>query len=126
MKQYDVVPQTTEEYIALQAAEFRPVLEQLCTIIRSLVPQATESISYQIPCFKYHFMLVGIGTSKKYCSFYTMSPPLVQKMKKELKDLKLSGTTLHFSADEPLPTALIQKIITARIIENELKAMKKK
>jgi uncharacterized protein YdhG (YjbR/CyaY superfamily) len=76
-----VMPQTIAEYIAMQTGQFQPTLNELRAIIKSIVPQATESISYQVPCFKYHYMLVGIGVNKNFCSLYTMSPPLVKKMK---------------------------------------------
>jgi uncharacterized protein YdhG (YjbR/CyaY superfamily) len=127
MSRYNAVtPQNIDEYIALQPAEFVPMLHELRSIIKSLVPQATESISYQVPCFKYHYMLVGIGVNKKYCSFYTMSPGLVKKLKYELKGVKISGTTLHFTPGEPLHVDLIKRIVTLRMQENEQRAMLKK
>jgi len=122
----EITPKTIDEYIAMQPEAFRPTLHQLRSIIRSLAPNATESISYQVPCFKHHYMLVGIGVNKNFSSLYTMSPPLVKKMKDDLKGVKLSGATIHFSPGVPLPVALIEKIVRARIQENEVKAMSKK
>jgi uncharacterized protein YdhG (YjbR/CyaY superfamily) len=119
-------PNNADEYIAQQPAAFRPILEELRRIILTTVPQATESISYQLPCYKYHYMLVGIGTNKKYCSFYTMSPGLVKSMQDDLKGVKVSGSTLHFALDEPLPVELIKKIIAERMIQNEMLALSKK
>jgi uncharacterized protein YdhG (YjbR/CyaY superfamily) len=115
-----------DEYMSLQPEVFRPMLEKFLTIIKSMVPGAEESISYQIPCFKYHYMLVGFGVNKKYCSFYTMSPSLIKAMKEELKNVKQSGGTLHFAPDEKLPVALIKKIIKARMKENEALAASRK
>ncbi|MDB4922166.1 MAG: hypothetical protein JWQ54_4149 [Mucilaginibacter sp.] len=68
-------------------------------------------------------MLVGIGVTKECCSLYTMSPSLVKKMKDELKDYKAAGATIHFKPGEPLPAAIITKIILARIQENEMLAL---
>jgi len=121
-----VEPQNTDEYIAMQPAEFQPGLNELRAIVKGLVPQATESISYQVPCFKYHYMLVGIGVNKNFVSLYTMSPPLVKKMKDELKGVKVSGATIHFAPGEPLPVKLVESIVKARVKENEAKAMLKK
>ena len=127
MSRYNTVsPQNIDEYIALQPDEFKPMLHELRTIIKSIVPQATESISYMVPCFKYHYMLVGIGVTQKYCSLYPMSTGLTKKLKDELKGVKVSGTTLHFKPDEPLPVDLIKRIVTLRMQENEQKAMLKK
>jgi uncharacterized protein YdhG (YjbR/CyaY superfamily) len=118
-------PRDADEYIAQQPAAFRPTLEELRRIILTAVPQAIESISYQLPCYKYHYMLVGIGANKKYCSFYTMSPGLVKSMKEDLKDTRVSGSTLHFAPGEPLPVELIKKIISERMIQNEVLALSK-
>src|SRR3569833_1413701 len=122
----EVTPQTIDEYIAMQPEAFQPTLHELRSIIRSLVPSATESISYQVPCFKHHYMLVGIGVNKNFSSLYTMSPPLVKKMKDDLKGIILSGATLHFPPGQPLPVGLIEKIVKARMQENEIKAMSNK
>jgi len=43
----------------------------------------------------------------------------------ELEDFDISGTTIHFTPDKPLPTTFIQKIVKARIKENELNKQKK-
>lgn len=122
----EVTPHTIDEYIAMQPEAFQPALHQLRSIIKALAPQVIESISYQVPCFKYHYMLVGIGVNKNFSSLYTMSPPLVKKMKDDLKGIKLSGATIHFPPGAPLPVTLIEKIVRARMQENEIKAMSKK
>ena len=121
-----VGPNTIDEYIAMQPEPFRAGLHELRSIIRSLVPQAEEMISYQVPCFKFHYMLVGIGVNKKYLSLYPMSSTLTKKMGDELKGIKISGTTLHFLPGEPLPKAVIEKIVITRMQENELKAIGKR
>jgi uncharacterized protein YdhG (YjbR/CyaY superfamily) len=110
----------------MQPDAFVPMLHELRSIIKSIVPQATESISYMVPCFKYHYMLVGIGVNKNSCSLYTMSPPLVKKLKPELTEVKISGATIHFPPGEPLPVELVKHIVTLRMQENEQKAMLKK
>jgi uncharacterized protein YdhG (YjbR/CyaY superfamily) len=127
MKAYpgNATPLNFDHYVSLQPKEFRAGLIRMREIILSVVPQAEESISYQIPCFKYLYMLVGVGTNKNSCSFYTMSPPLVKQLKNELKDIKVSGATLHFSPNKPLPEDLIVKIVKTRMKQNESLAMSK-
>lgn len=122
---HSITPKNIDDYIARQPEEFRPTLEKLRTIIRSLVPQAEESISYQVACFKYRYMLVGIGANKNYCSLYTMSPSLASALKKEFKEVKISGATIHLPPSEPLPVALIKKIVKTRVKENEAKYSQK-
>jgi uncharacterized protein YdhG (YjbR/CyaY superfamily) len=129
MKRKDISyisPKNFNEYLAMQPEEFHASLVRLRSIILSLAPDATESISYQVPCFKYHYMLVGLGVTKEYCSLYTMSPALVRKMKAQLKNVKVSGATLHFPLAAALPVTLIKSIVKARMKENQQKAHAKK
>ena len=47
-----------------------------------------------------------------------MSPRLAKAMKDEItKTHKVSGATIHFSADKPLPKTLVEEIIRARLEE---------
>lgn len=121
-----IEPQNIDEYIAMQPENFRGTLEEIRDIIRTIAPEATEMISYQVPAFKWHNMLVGFGVNKKFCSLYPMSNSINQKMVEDLKGQKVSGTTLHFVPGAPLPVDLIKKIVLTRKLENEEKASSKK
>jgi uncharacterized protein YdhG (YjbR/CyaY superfamily) len=121
----EATPQTIEEYIAMQPEKFKPMLHELYNVIKSLAPQATESISYQVPSSKYYYMLVGFGVTKDFCSLYTMSSDLTKRLKDELKDIKVTGSTLHFVPQEPLPVNVIEKVVMTRMQENEIKFMNK-
>lgn len=118
---------TTAEYIALQEEPFRSKLEELKTIILSVVPQATDAISYQIPCFTYFNHLVGIGVTKKHVSLYLMSTTIIDDLGIDPGEVNFMGTksTIHFPPDKPLPKALIKKLVKARAKFNEERAVKK-
>jgi uncharacterized protein YdhG (YjbR/CyaY superfamily) len=115
-----------DDYIATQETNLQPMLEKIRSAIRSVVPKAEECISYMIPCYKQQGMLVGFGTHKKGCSFYTMNPVILRSYTEELKNFKYTGSTIHFDPKQPLPLALIKKIIKHRIKENEERALLKK
>jgi uncharacterized protein YdhG (YjbR/CyaY superfamily) len=52
-------------------------------------------------------------------SFFNASPKLAAAMEAEIaKTHKISGATIHFSPDKPLPTALVKKILRERLREN--------
>ena len=74
-------------------------------------------MSYGIPGFRLNGkLLVSYGAGAKHCAFYPGS--IVQQFKKELKGYDTSGKgTIRFSADKPLPTALVRKIVKARIAQ---------
>jgi uncharacterized protein YdhG (YjbR/CyaY superfamily) len=119
-------PYEFNDYLSTQPAQFRPCLTELRNLIKSITPNAQEVFSYQVHCFKQTYMLVGIGTTKEYCSLYTMSSKLVKQIKDELKGYKMSGMTLHFKPDEPLSVDIITRIVLLRLQENEAIAMGKK
>lgn len=118
-------PYEFNDYLLTQPAEFRPYLTELRNLIKSITPNAEEMFSYQVHCFKQIYMLVGIGSTKEYCSLYTMSSKLVKQIKDELKGYKISGMTLHFNPEEPLPVDIITRIVLLRLQENEAIAMGK-
>jgi uncharacterized protein YdhG (YjbR/CyaY superfamily) len=111
-----------DEYLAATPEEVRPVLEKLRKTIRAAAPKAEEVISYQIPTFKFHGPLVHFAAFKNHCSFYVVSKPIMKTFSSELKPWDTSGTTIHFSAKNPLPASLVKKIVKARIEENEARA----
>jgi uncharacterized protein YdhG (YjbR/CyaY superfamily) len=122
-----------DEYIALQPLSIREELEKLRSTIRSAAPKAEEVISYQMPAFKFHGMLVYFATYKNHIGFYPTGSGIAA-FKKELVNYKTSKGTVQFPVDKPLPLSLISKIVKFRVKENVarqkekelLKAKKKK
>src|SRR2546426_6458313 len=111
-------PKTIDEYLAALSADKRAALEKLRKTIKAAAPKAEECISYQIPAFRQNRMLVGFGATGKHCAFYLMSTSTVEAHKDELKDYDTSKGTIRFQADNPLPVALVRKLVKARIAEN--------
>jgi uncharacterized protein YdhG (YjbR/CyaY superfamily) len=112
-------PTIFKDYLSAQEPKFRKGLTNLHKLIKALMPDAEESFSYGVHCFKHIYMLVGIGANKDFVSLYSMSPSLIKKMKEELKGYKVSGATIHFNPEEPLPKELITSIVMRRKKENE-------
>ena len=82
---------------------------------------AEEIISYGIPTYNYKGALVHFKAGKNHCSFITVDKSVLETVKSELKGYNISGTTIHFSAENPLPENLVRKIVEARIEQNEKK-----
>jgi uncharacterized protein YdhG (YjbR/CyaY superfamily) len=116
---------TVDEYLSAIAPEVRAILEQLRITIKAAAPEAEETISYRIPTYKYQGPLVHFVARGSYCSFIVVSRLVLETFKNELKDYDISGTTIHFTPGHPLPAALVEKIVKARIRENEERAGKK-
>ena len=109
---------TIDEYLAPLSADKRAALEKLRKTIRAAAPKAEECISYQIPAYRQDGMLVGFGATANHCAFYLMSSSTVEAHQDELKDYDTSKGTIRFQADDPLPAALVRKLVKARIAEN--------
>ncbi|MDQ3967473.1 MAG: DUF1801 domain-containing protein [Thermoproteota archaeon] len=120
-KSPEYLPRTIDEYLATVPDDVRKVLQKLRQIIKSVVPEAEERIAYRIPIFRLEHDLVGFSAQrdpqKRLCSFYTMSPQLAKAIKKDLQGYKVSGATIHFIPEKPLPAALVKKIVSARVKE---------
>jgi uncharacterized protein YdhG (YjbR/CyaY superfamily) len=46
---------------------------------------------------------------------------VIEAFKNELKGFSTSKGTIHFPTDKPLPTALVKKLVRARVAQNESK-----
>jgi uncharacterized protein YdhG (YjbR/CyaY superfamily) len=93
-------------------------------------PDAEELISYQIPAFKYHGMLIYYSAYQKHVSVSTAPFKVFEVFEKELSPYKLSKSTVQFPLDQPVPYQLIGEMTKFRVKENkeiaETKAAKKK
>jgi uncharacterized protein YdhG (YjbR/CyaY superfamily) len=106
-----------DEYLARVSEPQRTALEKLRRDIRAAAPAAEECISYDIP--SYHVgskLLVSFGAAKKHCAFYPGAHP-IRAHADELKGYDLAMGTIRFSADKPLPSALVKKLVKTRLAE---------
>ncbi len=118
--------QTIDEYLAALDDEQRGALEKLRRAIRAAAPDAEECISYRLPAFRCHGMLVAFGAAANHCAFYLMSSATIAEHKDELKSYDTSPGTIRFQPDKPLPVALVRKLVKARLAENAARRGKAK
>lgn len=116
-------PKTVDEYLAGVPEDARVVLERLRKTIKAAAPEASEQISYQIPYYKYHGMVVSFAAFKEHLSFFP-GTLAVKAFKDDLKEYDTSKGTIRFPVNKPLPSALVTKIVKARIAENDKKRNK--
>lgn len=112
-------PKTIDEYLARVKPEQRAVLDKLRQIIHAAAPGAEEYIGYGLAGFKFNGRpLVYFGAWANHCAFYPASSTLAKKFSDQLKHFKTSKGTIRFRPDKPLPTALLKKLVKARVAEN--------
>lgn len=108
------------QYFAQQPAAVRPVLRCVHGLILKALPEAEEVISYGMPCFKVGGRVaVYMGGWKAHFSLYPASPAVVAALGEEIEAYRASKGTLKFSYDQPVPVALIRRIVKARAEEVE-------
>src|SRR5437868_9135359 len=117
---------TVDEYFSMFPATTKNILMELRETIRQAAPQAEELISYNIPAFKFHGVLVYYAAYERHIGFYPTASPM-RVFKKELADYKTSKGAIQFPIGKPIPTALVKKIVKFRMNENlEKERMKAK
>jgi uncharacterized protein YdhG (YjbR/CyaY superfamily) len=114
-------PKSVDEYLAGVPEPARSTLNKVRVAIRSVVPsEATETISYRIPAFKYKEVLVWFAAFSDHCSLFPTAS-VIEAFKNELKGFQTSKGTIHFPTDKPLPIALVKKLVKARVTQIESK-----
>ena len=112
-------PKNFAEYLASVPEPARGALHKMRAAIQSAVPpEATEVISYQIPAFKHKKVLVWYAAFSNHCSLFPTAS-VIEAFKDELKAFSTSKGTIHFPTDIPMPTALIKRLVKARVAQSE-------
>ena len=106
-----------DEYIAIQTPEVQILLEQMRQTIKKAAPEAEELISYNMPAFKYHGMLVYFAAYKNHVGFYA-TPTGHSEFKEELSVYKQGKGSVQFPLIQPLPLDLISRMVQFRVNEN--------
>ncbi len=124
MKTDQPKPQTIDEYIAGFSPDIQEILEKVRTTIREAAPNAKETISYQMPAFKQHGNLVYFAAFKKHIGLF---PPITgdEALREEVAVYAGPKGNLQFPLGEPIPYALIGKIVKVRVREDLEKAAAK-
>ncbi|CUS04339.2 conserved protein of unknown function [Candidatus Promineifilum breve] len=110
------LPTTIDAYIANYPEDVQAILQQIRRTIHAAAPEATEAISYQIPTFKLHGNLVHFAAFKNHIGFYP-APTGVAEFESELAVYKQGKGSVQFPLDQPMPLALITRIVEFRVGE---------
>jgi len=114
--------QSIDEYIAACPPDSQDYMRQIRKLIRSLVPDAKEKISYQIACFELNGMnLIHFAGWKKHVSLYPV-PAGSEAFERQIKPYVSDKGTVKFPLDEPLPIKLIERVVKLHLGVNKKKA----
>ena len=114
-------PKDIDGYISQFPADVRAILEKVRVTIRHAAPEAKETISYQMPAFKQHGILIYFAAWTKHIGLY---PPISGDKTLEKAIAQYAGPkgNLQFPLDEPIPYDLIERIVKLRVKQDTAKA----
>ena len=107
-------PATVAAYIAAAPKEARPQLRELRALVAAAAPRATQSLKWGMPAFSYERILLTFAAFKRHIGFFP-TPAAVQEFKKDLGGYRASRGGIQFPLGQPLPKALIRRIVAFRV-----------
>jgi uncharacterized protein YdhG (YjbR/CyaY superfamily) len=110
-------PKSIDKYIANFPVESQVILQEIREVIKSIVPQAKETISYAIPTFKLNGNLVHFAAYKNHIGFYP-GAAAIDAFRNEISSYKSSKGAIQFPIHQPMPIDLIKKIVEFRVNQN--------
>ena len=110
--------ETVDEYISFVPENARIKLEAIRKITKGILPEVIELISYNMPAYKFHGMLLYFAAHKEHIGFYPGNTLAIQVFKHELTGYNTSKGTIQFPINKDLPLRLIENIIKFRVKQN--------
>ncbi len=116
---------TIDDYIAAFPADVQAILKKIRLTITKAAPKAVEKISYQMPAFAQDGILIYFAAFKKHIGIF---PPVRgdANLTKALARYRGPKGNLKFPLDEPMPYALITRIVKCRVKEQAARARSKR
>ena len=116
-------PKSIDEYIAASPSAVQPILKKVRSTISSAAPGAREVVSYRMPAFKLHGILVYFAAFKAHIGLY---PPVSgdASLKKALAAYSGPNGNLKFPLDQPIPYALIKRLVRLRVRQDVARAQR--
>jgi uncharacterized protein YdhG (YjbR/CyaY superfamily) len=117
-------PATIEAYLDRLPEADRAALEAIRAAARSVAPDAVESISYDVPTLKYRGRpLVYFAAYKKHLAMYGVD---IAGHADQLAGFETSKGTIRFTAERPLPEAVVRSLVVKRKADIEGAVTKKR
>lgn len=120
-----IKPTTVDEYINATPKEVQEKLHELRSILKKVVPNATETLKWGSPVFEENRILFAYSAFKSHLNFMPTRTTL-DSFREELANYTTGKDTIQFPYDKSLPKSLIRKIADHRakdVRENDARWM---
>jgi len=104
------IPKTIDDYLCQVPADSRAALQRMRKLITTAAPHAQEGIAYGFPTFRQGRMRLNIAAFKDHCSFFGWAR-VRPDFSDEITPFETGRGTLRFTADRPLPAALVTRMV---------------
>jgi uncharacterized protein YdhG (YjbR/CyaY superfamily) len=120
-------PEDFDDYLSGRPLRVQQKLKQLRAIVMNAAPGAEAVISYGMPAYKMHGILVYFAAHSHHIGFYPKASG-IRAFQKDLSSYTWAKGSVQFPLDKPLPVRLITRIVKFRVAENagKVRAKKKK
>jgi uncharacterized protein YdhG (YjbR/CyaY superfamily) len=106
-----------DDYLEKYDDPERAELEKIRSIVKAIVPDAEEVMTYGMPGFKYNGKyLIAFSVFKDHLGLFPASGP-VEAHKDKLVNFKTSKGGIQFTPQKPIPESLIREILLTRLAE---------
>jgi uncharacterized protein YdhG (YjbR/CyaY superfamily) len=113
-----VPAEQVDDYLSAIEEPKHGTLQTLRRTILEIVPNAEEAISYGVPAFRLgRDTIAGFAAFKNHLSYLPFSGSVLSQLTDELDGYTTTKSALHFPVDQPLPRALVEKLIDVRLTE---------
>jgi uncharacterized protein YdhG (YjbR/CyaY superfamily) len=114
-----------QAYLASLPPNCRKRVREMRVAIRAVAPRVVEGKSYGILGYKLDGRrFVYCAGFKRHTSLFPMTQAIRRAFAAELNGYKTATGTIQFPLDKPLPTALVKRLVRARLAEMRAKARK--
>ena len=110
-----------DAYLAALPPDQRAALTDLRQRLARLLPGHVECLSYAMPGFREPGakgkMVAGYAAFARHLGLYPHSGSIIPALAAECMGFKTSKSGVHFTPDQPIPDALLERIVRARQAE---------
>lgn len=102
-----------DDYLVGLSDDKKVIIEHMYDVVRQIVPDTTEGLSYSMPCLKYKGKaMVAIMANKNFLSLYPFGS--VKRLGVDVSAFEQTSGSIHFTPDKLISDELLKAIIESR------------